>query len=350
MRVFFSDRHAAHSPKSFMSKGQIAQCPETPERADVLLESARAGGHQIMDITPFGLEPVQRIHNPGLVEFLESAWTEWDKLPGASCEVVPNVHPGRNMAGEPSSIVGRAGRYQADAACPIGIGTWEGVRASADTALSAATAVLDDLDSGARSPFAYSLCRPPGHHAFADQAGGFCYLNNTAIAAQLSRDRGVGKVAIVDVDVHHGNGTQGIFYARSDVLTVSLHGDPAQFYPFYAGYSEESGADDGRGFNLNHPLPYGTGDDPYVAELAKAVEEIEAFAPQLLIVALGLDASEHDGHQAFLKVTTDGFSRIGRTLGALGLPTLLVQEGGYMSDYLGPNLAAALAGFESVRD
>ncbi|MCH9670538.1 MAG: histone deacetylase family protein [Gammaproteobacteria bacterium] len=349
MRVFFTDRHVSHAPNAFMVRGQIAQCPEVPRRADILLDAALGAGHAIQDIGSFGLEPVMRIHDQGLVEFLESAWTEWDKLPDRAQEIVPNVHPGRNMDGQPTSIVGLAGRYQADAACPIGMGTWEAVRASADTALSATAAVLNDLDSGHKNPFAYALCRPPGHHAFGDQAGGFCYLNNTAISTQMCVDRGVRKVAIVDVDVHHGNGTQGIFYRRQDVLTVSLHGDPAQFYPFYAGYSHETGADAGAGYNRNHPLAFGTSDDAYVAELQLALEEIAAFGPDLLIVALGLDASEHDGLSAFLKITTKGFERIGEALGRMQLPTVLIQEGGYVSDYLGANLAATLRGFESHR-
>ena len=252
------------------------------------------------------------------------------------------------MHAAPKATVALAGHYQADTACPIGPGTWAGIQASADVATSGAAAVMDSLEAGDKSGFAYALCRPPGHHAFADQAGGFCFLNNSAIAAQVCRDRGARRVAILDVDVHHGNGTQGIFYGRADVLTVSLHGDPSAYYPFFAGYEQETGVDDGVGFNRNHPLPRGTADDSYITVLQAALREIQAYRPDVLIVALGLDASRDDP-LAFLAVTTDGFRRIGGAIAGAGMPTLLVQEGGYISDSLGSNLVAALAGFEAAR-
>ena len=190
----------------------------------------------------------------------------------------------------------------------------------------------------------YALCRPPGHHAFADMAGGFCFLNNSAIAAAHLRQRHE-RVAILDVDVHHGNGTQGIFYERGDVLTISIHADPAWFYPFVWGYAHERGAGAGLGANFNIPLPLGTGDDDFIAALARAKAMLAAFAPGALVVALGLDASEHDP-LAGLAVTTDGFHRIGAAIASIGLPTVFVQEGGYLSDILGANLTAVLGGFE----
>jgi acetoin utilization deacetylase AcuC-like enzyme len=208
-------------------------------------------------------------------------------------------------------------------------------------AATAAQLVLEGEDA------AYALCRPPGHHAYRDLAGGFCFLNNSAIAAAQLRLRHE-RVAILDVDVHHGNGTQGIFYERGDVLTVSIHADPASFYPFVWGYAHERGAGAGLGANLNIPLPIGTGDDGYLRALNAAQAMIEAFAPGALVVALGLDASEHDP-LAGLAVTTDGFRRIGQAIARLGLPTVLVQEGGYLSDILGTNLTATLAGFEQAR-
>ena len=344
MRVYFSERHKIHAPEVFLNRGQVKASPETPARADALLAAARDAGHEILDIEEHGLGPVQAVHDAGYLAFLEHAWQDWSQLPDFSPEVVPNVHPGRNMAARPEAIVGQAGYYQADCACPIGALTWEAALAAADTALSAASAVM--AESG--DDYAYALCRPPGHHAFADMAGGFCFLNNTAIAAQYARDRGAARVAIVDVDVHHGNGTQGIFYRRSDVLTVSLHGDPTHFYPFYAGYHDESGEGDGRSFNLNLPLARDSGDDAFLEHLDTALERVRAFEPELLVLALGLDASEHDP-LAFLRVTTEGFRRIGRAIGALALPTVLVQEGGYLTEHLGVNLAAALQGFELER-
>lgn len=349
MRAYYNDQHIHHDPQSFIFRGQVAQCPETPERASILLDAVRRGAHEVCSPDTFSDDKIARVHDPRLVEFLTTAWSDWEQLPGHAPEIIPNVHPSRNMDAEPVSVVAKAGRYQADTACPIGVGTWQAVRSAVDTALSAASAVMTDLDSGDGSAFAYALCRPPGHHAFADQAGGFCYLNNTAIAAQHCRDSGARRVAILDVDVHHGNGTQGIFYDRNDVLTVSLHGDPEQFYPFYLGYSDERGTGAGAGFNCNFPLPYGTPDVPYLAALEKGLEAIRQFNPDILVLALGLDASEHDGHMPFLKVTTSGFRQIGERIGRLGLATILVQEGGYVSHVLGDNLDAALAGFESTR-
>ena len=344
MQIYFSDQHAVHAPGAFISRGQVTANPEMPARADALLGAARDAGHALADSQSFGLAPVRAVHDGDYLDFLESAWREWCALPDHAAEVIPNVHQGRNMSGRPRAIVGRAGFYQADCACPIGPGTWEGIRASADCALSAASQVM----GSSATDYAYALCRPPGHHAYADMAGGFCFLNNTAIVAQYCRDHGAARIAIVDVDVHHGNGTQGIFYKRGDVMTVSLHGDPAEFYPFFAGYREEVGEGDGHGCNVNVPLAGGTGDDAFMGHLHEALAQVREFEPTVLVVALGLDASEHDP-LAFLKITTDGFRRIGEAVAAMGMPTVLVQEGGYLSEHLGANLAAALAGFEAGR-
>ena len=225
--------------------------------------------------------------------------------------------------------------------CPIGPGAWAAACAASDVATTAAQMVSDGEDA------VYALCRPPGHHAYRDLAGGFCFLNNSAIAAahlRLTHDR----VAILDVDVHHGNGTQGIFYERRDVFTISIHADPASYYPYVWGYAHERGAGTGLNANLNIPLPIGTGDDDYLQALVVARKAIESFAPDALVVALGLDASEHDP-LAGLSVTTDGFRRIGAVIARLGLPTVLVQEGGYLSDVLSANLEAVLGGFETAR-
>ena len=210
---------------------------------------------------------------------------------------------------------------------------------SANSAVHAAELVLNEADC------AYALCRPPGHHAFADMAGGFCYLNNTAIAAQRLLTQS-DRVAILDVDLHHGNGTQGIFYRRPDVLTVSLHADPAAFYPFFWGYADERGAGEGLGYNYNLPLPLGTGDDAYLDTLDMALTRIERFAPDMLVVALGLDAYEGDP-LAGLSITTKGFGRIGAAIAEMQLPTVLIQEGGYLSKALGDNLKSFLGDFEN---
>ena len=345
MQAFFTTQHRTHAPESWLFKGKFAKAQEVPERADVLLAAARDGGHELREITlaidAANLDSLKAVHDGDYLQYLQNAWQQWSQTPGTSAEITPNVHPNRHMHHSPQTLVAQAGYYQADGACPIGAGTWQGALASAQVAINAANALMDTP----QTPY-YALCRPPGHHAYADMAGGFCFLNNTAIAAQICLERGASKVAIIDVDVHHGNGTQGIFYDRADVLTVSLHGDPRQFYPFYAGHDDESGSGPGRGYNLNMPLPQGTPDDPYLSRLEAVLEDVRRFAPEVLVVALGLDASEHDP-LAFFNISTPGFARIGAVLKQLALPTVLVQEGGYLSDHLGTNLIAALRGFES---
>jgi acetoin utilization deacetylase AcuC-like enzyme len=336
MRVFYSAEQGRHSPKSFITRGQVVPSPECPERAEVLLAALTAAGHEIVAPMRHGTAPIEAVHDAGYLDFLKSGPAAWAGLPGASAEIIPNVHPGRNMARRADHPVARAGWYQADTACPIGEGTWEGVAAAVDCALSATEAVL----GGER--IAYALCRPPGHHAFADQAGGFCFLNNVAIAAEVAA-RAKGRVAILDVDVHHGNGTQGIFWRRGDVLFVSLHADPAGYYPFFAGYADETGEGLGAGANLNLPLPPGTGDADFLTALEVALGKIRAYGPSMLLVSVGLDAAEDDP-LGVLKITTPGFRRIAREIAALRLPTVLVQEGGYLSASLGANAAAFLAG------
>ncbi|MCO5130088.1 MAG: histone deacetylase family protein [Xanthobacteraceae bacterium] len=338
MKAVYSEAHRSHDPQFFLVRGVVTRTTEQPERADRLLAGVKAGGHALVAPQAFGQGPRARVHSADYLSFLARAWDEWVALGDCGPEMIANIHPVRYGATYPTHIIGRLGWHTADTACPIGPGTWAGACAATDVAVTAAQLVMD----GERA--SYALCRPPGHHAFADMAGGFCFLNNSAIAAAHLRQAHE-RVAILDVDVHHGNGTQGIFYQRGDVLTISIHADPARFYPFVWGHAHEIGAGAGRGANLNIPLPLGTGDDGFIAALARAKAALAAFAPGALVVALGLDASEHDP-LAGLAVTTDGFHRIGAAIAALGLPTVLVQEGGYLSDVLGVNLTAALGGFE----
>jgi acetoin utilization deacetylase AcuC-like enzyme len=340
VKAVYTELHRSHDPQFFLVRGVVRRTTEQPERADRLLAGLKAGKHQLVEPTVFGQGPRARVHSAEYLGFLAEAWDAWSALGDAGSEMIANMHPVRNPGSYPTHIVGRLGWHTVDTACPIGPGTWAAACAATDVAATAAQLVLDGEDA------AYALCRPPGHHAYRDLAGGFCFLNNSAVAAAHLRLRHE-RVAILD-DVHHGNGTQGIFYERGDVLTVSIHADPALFYPFVWGYAHERGAGAGLGANLNIPLPIGTGDDGYLRALDAAQAMIEAFAPGALVVALGLDASEHDP-LAGLAVTTDGFRRIGQAIARLGLPTVLVQEGGYLSDILGTNLTVTLAGFEQGR-
>lgn len=334
MHAFLDDRQTAHDPQTFLAAGRLRPSPEQPERVARLRAGALAAGCAIAAPDDHGMAPLAAVHSAEYLDFLRSIHARWSALEGAGPEVVPNIHPDRRGASYPTSPVGLAGYHQADTACPIGPRTWEAAYWSAQSALSAAAAVA----GGARA--AYALCRPPGHHAFADLAGGFCFLNNSAIAAEALRAAGL-RPAILDVDVHHGNGTQGVFYHRGDVLTVSIHADPAGFYPFFWGHAHERGAGAGLGANLNLPLPRGAGDAAFLDALDVAMARIDAFGADAVVVALGLDAHEGDPFRG-LAVTTPGFARIAGRIAACGLPLLLVQEGGYLSDALGQNLASFL--------
>ena len=346
MDIVFDARQRNHQPQAFIARGRPVANPERVERAERLLAAASAGGHRIVAPSDHGRVPILAVQDAGYVDFLEHAHGRWQRLPNAGPEVQPNVHPNRRMARAPSgsadvSVVAWAGHYLADTGTPIGAETWMAAYWSAQSAIEAAERVR------AGAPAAYALCRPPGHHCYADLAGGFCFLNNVAIAAQWLRDRGAPKVAILDVDVHHGNGTQGIFYERADVLFASIHADPANYYPFYAGHADERGAGAGTGFNLNLPLAHGLGDTDVLSALDRALQVIRDFAPSHLLISLGLDASEHDPLGA-LKVTTAGFGAIAQRIAGLGLPTVLIQEGGYLCDALGSNLASFLGGFDAA--
>ena len=340
MHVFFDSRQLRHAPQFYMARGAIVACPERPDRAEHLLAAVTDAGHVVDSPADFGPGPRAAVHTPEYLDFLATAYDHWQALGDNGPEVLANVHPNRRGLSRSTHIVARAGWHMADLSCAMGPHTFQSACAAADCATAAADAVL----RGARA--AYALCRPPGHHAFADMAGGFCFLNNTAIAAQFLRTK-ADRVAILDVDVHHGNGTQGIFYDRADVLTVSIHADPNHQYPWFWGHSHERGDGAGNGYTLNLPLPMGAGDGQMLAAIDRARPVISAFAPSYLVVALGLDAFIGDP-LGVRSVTTAGFGQIGRAIAQLGLPTVLVQEGGYLCPELGQNLAATLAGFEDA--
>ena len=340
MKAILDPRQSAHDPKHFMANGSRLANPEQPRRIEVLKGGAEAAGCAFEAPKDHGLGPIAAIHSAEYLTFLRTIHQRWKRIEGASDEVIPNVHPANRTDSYPRSAVGQAGYHQTDTSCPISSGTWESAYWSAQTALSG----VDAVANGEKA--VYALSRPPGHHAFADLAGGFCFLNNSGIAADAFTRRGL-RAAILDVDVHHGNGTQGIFYRRKDVLTVSIHADPMRFYPFYWGHAAERGEGEGLGYNLNMPLERGTGDDAYLTTLENALKRISDFGADVLVVALGLDAYENDPLKG-LAVTTPGFARIGAEIAKAGLPTLMVQEGGYLSEELGHNLRSFLEGFQSA--
>ena len=286
-----------------------------------------------------GASAIEAIHDPGYLTFLQTVWARRDELSGIEDEILTGHFARPQMHRRPSGLLALLGYHLADTSTAIRAGTWEAVYASAQVAVEAAEIAL-------RTGRAYALCRPPGHHAYRECAGGFCYLNNTAIAAEHIRRTTGGRVAILDIDVHHGNGTQGMFYDRSDVVTVSIHADPANYFPFYAGYADEAGTGAGAGFNRNLPLPIGTGDGPWRDAIEAGLAFVVAQNPDALVVALGLDASAEDPIGAF-KVTSAGFADAARTIAAAGVPTLIVQEGGYLCKALARNLTAFLAEFDS---
>jgi acetoin utilization deacetylase AcuC-like enzyme len=341
MKAFFAEEQKRHDPTFFLSSGAPQPNPEQPERVERLLSGARAADLEILRPENHGLGPIAAIHTPEYIDFLKRIYERWRRIEGASAEVIPNIHPIARTGSYPASAVGQAGYHMADTSCPISKDTWESACWSAWTAVSAADAVM------AGDGWSYALCRPPGHHAFRDVAGGFCYFNNSAISAQRLRKH-ADRVAIIDVDLHHGNGTQGVFYERNDVLTVSIHADPVRFYPFFWGHADERGEGLGLGYNLNLPLPRKSADAAFLDTLSAALRRVEAFAPDAIVVALGLDAFEKDPFGG-LSVSTPGFARIGEAIAKLKLPTVIVQEGGYLCDELGNNLTSFLSGFGAVQ-
>ncbi len=341
MEAIFSEIQNAHSPSRFLRYGAVVDYPESPERVRRLIAGAAKAGLSFREPDEFDDSHLIAIHARRYLDFLERGPDEWRQLPGAFAEIAPSVRPVETPAAYPAHILGRAGWHIMDFAGAVTAQTWKSARMAAFAALTAADLVSTVADS------AYALCRPPGHHAYGERSGGFCYLNNAAIAAQYLR-RTHRRVAILDIDVHHGNGTQAIFYDRDDVLTVSIHADPKAYYPFYYGYAEQRGAGPGEGFNVNLPVPVKSGDRIWMTALETATGKIGDFRPGALVLALGLDAHEADP-LAGGAVTTQGFTAMAKVIAEINLPTVIVQEGGYLTPMLEDNLAAFLAAFRTAR-
>ena len=335
MRAFWDPVQLDHAPQFFLQRGQVRPNFERPDRAVALLSGLASLGIAPEPPTPAILAELRTVHDADYLSFLEHASAAWAALPDTGPELVPNVHPSPEMLAQgavPGGLLGQLGWYTADTSCPIGPATWRAAVGAASCAVAAAGAVI-------HGGTAYALARPPGHHAYPARAGGHCYLNNTALAAGRLLALGAARVGVLDIDSHHGNGTQGVFWTRADVTTVSIHGDPSGYYPWYVGHATERGAGAGAGYNHNYPLPRGTTDAAWLDAIAHGLTQLaDADA---LIIALGFDASAAEP-LAFLHIADDGFSRAASLIAARRLPTVLVQEGGYNTATLGPLLARFL--------
>jgi acetoin utilization deacetylase AcuC-like enzyme len=343
MKAFFNHHHSQHQGQFEMFRGALVPCHDVPARADhVLAELQRRKLGEVCVPQSFAASALAIIHSPRYLHFLEHAWSEWVALdPGnASRDALPSVWPTRSFRTDvlPDNFAARMGLFSFDAGSPLTAGTWVAARTGADSALSAADAVA----RGDRAAFA--LSRPPGHHAGADFFGGYCFINNAALAAQHLRDAGMERVAVLDVDYHHGNGTQAIFYDRPDVFFASLHGDPRTEYPFFLGYADETGAAAGAGCNLNLPLPRGTDYGRWSDALEVALASIDRFGVEALVVSLGVDTFVGDPISGF-RLQSDDYLRMGERLAAVGLPTVLVFEGGYAVAEVGINAVNVLEAF-----
>ncbi|MFT3803156.1 MAG: histone deacetylase family protein [Burkholderiaceae bacterium] len=343
MLIVYNEAHPRHQGSVEMFRGALVPSVEVPARVErVREELLRRGTGRFVAPGATDMALLSRVHDPRYLAFLRQAWNEWVALDpvNAGSDVLPSYWPIKAFRRdvEPQSFVARLGLYAFDAGTPLTAGSWDASREGANCAITAARQVL------AGESAAFALTRPPGHHAGRDYFGGYCFLNNAALAAQALRDGGAQRVAILDIDYHHGNGTQTIFYDRSDVLFVSLHADPYTDYPYYIGYADEAGSGPGRGFNFNLPLPRGTDGPCWRQAFQAAATRIRAFRADALVVSLGVDTYERDPISGF-RLTTADFSRIGGALAGLALPTVLVFEGGYAVEDIGVNTANVLDGF-----
>lgn len=340
MRIFHNAGHAAHSSQSELHDGALVRSFECPERMDVILAALREAGFSAPDEpAPAPRALLERVHTPAYLAFLESAHARW-LTAGHTGDAMAFAWPvhGLRRTVPPEDIDGALGHYNFSVDTCITAGTWAATLGAAAAAHRAAEAMA----GGASAAFA--LARPPGHHAHADLFGGYCYLNSAALAAETLRDGGAARVAVLDIDYHHGNGTQAIFYDRADVLFVSLHADPSQEFPYFLGHADETGIGPGEGRTLNLPMPHGTGIDLWSEALVAGLAKVRAHGSDALVVSLGVDTYAGDPISRF-RLATEDFPAIGRRIASLGLPTVFVMEGGYAVDALGRNVAGVLRGF-----
>ena len=342
METIFTERHNLRNSKTELFGGQLVQPFERPSRAEYIIGRVREVElGPVSEPDDLGMKPILAIHDKGFIDFLQIAWQDWQAA-GYKGEAMPTVWPARRMSLRiPTDIEGRLGYYSLACETTLSGGTWEAAYASAQVALTGA----QRLNEGAKAVF--SLCRPPGHHAAIDMYGGYCFVNNAAVAAQHLLDTGTKRVAILDVDFHHGNGTQDIFDTRDDVLFISLHGDPMDAFPHFLGHADEKGSGAGVGFTVNYPMPPKTNFPTWRMALIKALAQIAKYAPDKLIISLGVDTFETDPI-SFFKLKSKDFATYGADIASLNLPTLFVMEGGYDIAEIGVNTVNVLQGFEKA--
>lgn len=354
MLVIHDETHREHAPVSEFYRGRMTPCFESPERCDQIRQFLeRQGLATWVTAQDFPSRAIETVHCPDYLEFLRTIHPRWcdhliqlgETVDPGQIEIIPHTFPTRNLRSiRPQSIHGQVGYYAMDTASPITASAWRATLAASRGAIHAVEWVQQQVRT------VFSLSRPPGHHACRDSYGGYCFLNHAAVAAQHWLDRLAeqgepsGRVAILDVDFHHGNGTQQIFYERSDVLFVSIHADPRQAYPYFLGTADETGAGEGRGANLNIPLPIGTTWEEYGRVLERALQAIHNFGPHGLVISFGADTHEEDPISGF-RLRTNDFSAMGQQIASLNLPTVIIMEGGYQYSILGPTLAHFLPPF-----
>ena len=349
LTAVWSDGYLAHDANWLVWVGVRLPGDEEADRAMTLKDALEQAGVPIVEAVEHDRRHIDAVHDPGMVDYLESAYDLWIEAgypeePGVD-RVVPYVFPHPAAVRyqseiQPTSRAAMAGVYCMDTTTVIGPGTYRGARAAADGAITAASLVREGASA------AYAPVRPPGHHAGTSYFGGSCYLNNVAIATEWLVQNDVGRVAVLDIDAHHGNGTQEIFYERNDVFYASVHVDPGKgWFPHFCGFEQETGAGQGRGSNLNLPLQPGSGDPELLDALEGGCEAIARFNADAVVVSLGVDAGAADPESP-LQVTNEGFAAAGKRIAALGLPTVLVQEGGYHLESLGPDVMAILTAFQ----
>ncbi|MCS7061868.1 MAG: histone deacetylase family protein [Anaerolineae bacterium] len=343
MRVIYSDKHHLHDPPLEYWEGEMLPFYESPRRAEMILRAVRAAELGPIDApSDFGLDPILAVHDADYVHFLQHVYPAWVAGGRNPKGVHPDTFAMRGMVRRPRDLALQAGYYSHDVTTVITAGTWQAAYDAAQSALTAAHWVAKG------EPAAFAVCRPPGHHAHSDLSAGYCFLNNAAIAAHWLTEHAVAgranTVALLDIDFHHGNGSQQIFYTRRDVFYVSLHADPERHYPYFLGGAEERGSGEGYGYNLNVPLPAGVTDDAYLAALDQACIAIERYDPVWVVVSLGVDTFVGDPIGDFA-LTRRAYPRIGARIAQLNRPTVFIMEGGYAIDCLGENVACVLTGF-----